>query len=320
MVTLMARRGQFMRARALCLLGYGFTAQAIARRMRRVGWRILASTRSQSAARYIADSGYEPVVADPAERAGLNVLKQAAAQANALISCAPPGEEGDPFAPVLDGLSRELWLGYLSTTGVYGDRAGGWAFEWQASTPGQPRSVRRVRAETQWSAHKARLFRLAGIYGPGRSAFDRLNRGVVTLEKPGHVFGRIHVDDIAEAVARALERPQAQGIFNLADDWPDTQANVMRGAAAIAGEAPPRIERFDATRTTPMQASFYAECRRVSNARAKAVLGWRPVYPSWREGLRAIWSNCKNPVNAASTSSNMGRHGVNHARTIEKPT
>jgi nucleoside-diphosphate-sugar epimerase len=181
------------------------------------------------------------------------------------------------------------WLGYLSTTGVYGDRQGGWAFEYEPVSPGQQRSIRRAAAEADWLKHGARLFRLAGIYGPGRSAFDRLEADKVVFDVPGHVFSRVHADDIAQAIALSLEQPEAKGAFNLADDWPDTQPHVMTGAAEIAGLPGPRIEPFDPDKASPMQASFYAECRRVSNARAKAALGWRPSYPSWREGLQAIW-------------------------------
>ena len=217
-------------------------------------------------------------------------MRTAVSACDAVLACAPPGEAGDPFLPALpaETLSGK-WLGYLSTTGVYGDRQGGWAFEYEPVSPGQDRSIRRAQAEAQWLEHGARLFRLAGIYGPGRSAFDRLEADKVVFDVPGHVFSRIHADDIAQAIALSLEQPEAKGAFNLADDWPDTQPNVMTGAAQIAGVPGPRIQPFDPDKASPMQASFYAECRRVSNARAKAALGWRPSYPSWREGLQAIW-------------------------------
>lgn len=279
-----------MGARSICLLGFGFTAKAVARRLSAEGWRIYATTRSDEQAEQIRALGYQSVIADPAKPDDHKALNAAVRTCDAVLVCAPPGDAGDPFLPALpaDTLSGK-WLGYLSTTGVYGDRQGGWAFEYEAVSPGQDRSIRRAAAEADWLKYGARLFRLAGIYGPGRSAFDRLEAGKTVFDKPGHVFSRIHADDIAQAIALSLERPEAKGAFNLADDWPDTQANVMRGAAEIAGLPGSQIEPFDPENATPMQASFYAECRRVSNARAKAALGWRPSYPSWREGLKAIW-------------------------------
>lgn len=279
-----------MSERSITLYGFGFTARAIARRLSQEGWYVRATTRSSEQAKAISALGYEAVIADPAKASDYTLLQDAAKASDALVFCAPPGEDGDPFAAALSSLDlSRTWLGYLSTTGVYGDRQGGWAFEYEATTPGQDRSIRRAEAEAYWLKRGARLFRLAGIYGPGRSAFDRLEADKTVFEKPGHVFSRIHVDDIAQAVLLALARPEVSGAFNLADDWPDTQPNVMTGAAQIAGLPGPRIEPFDPENASPMQASFYAECRRVSNARAKAALGWRPSYPSWREGLQAIW-------------------------------
>jgi nucleoside-diphosphate-sugar epimerase len=279
-----------MGARSICLLGFGFTAKAVARRLSAEGWRISATTRSAKQAEQIRAQGYQPVRADPAKPDDHDALCAAVGACDAVLACAPPGEAGDPFLPALPAETlRGKWLGYLSTTGVYGDRQGGWAFEYEPVSPGQDRSIRRAQAEAQWLEHGARLFRLAGIYGPGRSAFDRLEADKVVFDVPGHVFSRIHADDIAQAIALSLEKPEAKGAFNLADDWPDTQPNVMTGAAQIAGLPGPRIEPFDPDKASPMQASFYAECRRVSNARAKAALGWRPSYPSWREGLQAIW-------------------------------
>lgn len=279
-----------MGARSICLLGFGFTAKAVARRLSAEGWRISATTRSAEQAEQIRAQGYQPVRADPAKPDDHDALCATVGACDAVLACAPPGEAGDPFLPALPAeILRGKWLGYLSTTGVYGDRQGGWAFEYEPVSPGQDRSIRRAQAEAQWLEHDARLFRLAGIYGPGRSAFDRLEADKVVFDVPGHVFSRIHADDIAQAIALSLEQPEAKGAFNLADDWPDTQPNVMTGAAQIAGLPGPRIEPFDPDKASTMQASFYAECRRVSNARAKAALGWRPSYPSWREGLQAIW-------------------------------
>jgi nucleoside-diphosphate-sugar epimerase len=159
-------------------LGFGFTAKAVARRLSAEGWRVHASTRSAEQAEQIRAQGYQPVLADPAKPDDHDALRTAVSACDAVLACAPPGEAGDPFLPAFSAeILNGKWLGYLSTTGVYGDREGGWAFEWEAPTPGQPRSVRRAAAEAGWAARGARLFRLAGIYGPGRSAFDRLASG-----------------------------------------------------------------------------------------------------------------------------------------------
>ncbi|MFP4518702.1 MAG: SDR family NAD(P)-dependent oxidoreductase [Oceanicaulis sp.] len=276
----------------LLLAGFGYVAEATAKRAAGEGWRVLASTRSTETAEAIAARGHEPVTADPACETGRAALRKAAGRAQAILLSAAPGEAGDPFAPALQDLDfSRTWLGYLSTTGVYGDRNGGWAFERDAPSPGQARGVRRVEAEAGWARLGARLFRLSGIYGPGRSALDKIRAGEMRVfDKPGHVFSRIHVDDIAAALTAAMARPGAQGAFNLADDHPSSQAEVMLGAAALLGAPAPEIITFDPEQASPMLASFYAECRRVSNARAKAVLGWRPAYRSWREGLAAIVS------------------------------
>ncbi|MEQ8404690.1 MAG: hypothetical protein RKE49_06295 [Oceanicaulis sp.] len=275
---------------SILFAGFGYVAEATAARLSHAGWRVLASTRSAERAGGIERAGYTPVLADPSDPAGRAALREAAQTADAIIASAAPGEQGDPFLPAFDGLDfSRTWLGYLSTTGVYGDRRGGWAFERDGVAPSQPRSVRRADAEAGWARHGARLFRLSGIYGPGRSALDKIREGrTEVFDAPGQVFSRVHVDDIAAALERALARPQADGAFNLADDHPSSQAEVMIGAAELLGAPAPEIVPFDPQTASPMQASFFAERRRVSNARAKAVLGWRPAYRSWREGLAAI--------------------------------
>jgi nucleoside-diphosphate-sugar epimerase len=275
---------------SILFAGFGYVAGATAARLAASGWRVLASTRSAQTAATLDRLGYGAVHADPGQPEGAEALREAASGASAIIFSAAPGEHGDPFLPACAEMDTgQTWLGYLSTTGVYGDRKGGWAFERDGVTPGQPRSVRRAEAEAEWSKRGARLFRLSGIYGPGRSALDRVRSGESRVfNKPGQVFSRIHVDDIASALIRALEQKDAKGAFNLADDHPSSQAEVMCGAAAMLGVSAPEVIDFDPEQASAMQASFFSECRRVSNARAKAVLGWRPAYPSWREGLAAI--------------------------------
>ena len=237
-----------------------------------------------------ARAGATPLIADPAEPDGADALRRVWSQAGYAISSVPPPEGGDPVLAALEGVaSRPGWIGYLSTTGVYGDRKGGWAFEWETPTPGQGRSVRRAEAEAGWSALGARLFRLSGIYGPGRSAFDRLREGRARrIVTPGQVFSRIHVEDIASCLMLAMARPDRTGAFNLADDWPCPQSEVIEGAAQRLGIDPPPAEDLETADMSAMARSFYEENRRVSNARAKAAFGWRLSYPTWREGLDAI--------------------------------
>lgn len=274
---------------SILLIGFGYVANHTARRLAAKGWRVLATTRSAETADQIKAQGYAPVIADPANEAGAAVLDTAASGVDAIISSVPPGPDGDPVLAVLDGADLAgKRLIYLSTTGVYGDRSGGWSFEADSLNPGQARSIRRAEAEAAWLALGAISLRLGGIYGPGRSAFDRLADGKTVFHKPGQVFSRIHVDDIAAAIEAALARPQVQGPVNLVDDAPSSQAEVMTGAAALAGLPAPRVEPFDPAAASAMQASFFAENRRVSNARAKAMLGWRPAFPDWRAGLAAI--------------------------------
>ncbi|TGY88908.1 SDR family NAD(P)-dependent oxidoreductase [Marinicauda algicola] len=276
-------------AARVLLIGYGYVAKATARRLKAAGIAVTATTRSAGTGREIEAAGHAACVCDPATREGGAALRAAAREASHVISSVPPGEDGDPVLAALEGgdLSR-TWLGYLSTTGVYGDRGGGWAFEWDAPTPGQDRSVRRQRAEEGWSALGARLFRLGGIYGPGRSAIDRLREGSARrIDDPGQVFCRIHVEDIASCLVLAVRQPGPQGAFNLVDDWPSPQAEVVEGAARLLGMEPPPLEALEQAQMSAMARSFYDERRRVSNARAKAAYGWRLQFPSWREGLPA---------------------------------
>lgn len=273
----------------LALIGFGYVAKATARRMSGRA-QLYATTRTEDRMAQIREAGVEPVLAAPATPDGAAALNALIAGSTHVIVSVPPGEAGDPvLAALLPGTIGNKWIGYLSTTGVYGDCQGGWAFEWDDPAPGQRRSVLRREAEIGWQAHGATLFRLAGIYGPGQSPFDRIRRGeAARILKPGHVFSRIHVDDIASALDLAMARDVRGEVFNLADDRPEENSVVTEAAARMLGLPPPPAIPFDEAQMSPMMASFYAECRRVSNARAKAVLGWRLRYPTWREGLAAI--------------------------------
>lgn len=214
----------------------------------------------------------------------------AIAQASHILSSVPTDETGDP---VLARHAARLaaaparWIGYLSSTGVYGDSGGAWIDE---SAPIAGRRPLRNAADAAWlSLHpEARVFRLPGIYGPGRSAFDRLGEGkAYRVDVPGQVFSRIHVDDIAAAVVASMDRGPA-GAYNIADDLPAPQNDVVAHAACLLGLPLPRLRALDDPAIGPLSRAFYAENRRVANGKAKRLLDWRPRFPTYVEGLSAI--------------------------------
>lgn len=222
---------------------------------------------------------------------------RAVRDANHILVTAGPGGNGDAFAAFMASEScvrAGTCLVYLSTIGVYGDHQGRWIDEDAALRAVSPRGRLRIGAENAWrrlgvqtGAHVA-ILRLPGIYGPGRSAFDQLRAGRARrLVKPGQVFNRIHVEDIAHGIGAAFGR-HASGIWNIVDDEPAPPQDVIGHAAGMIGMEPPPLQPFETAELTPMARSFYGECKRVSNARAGAALGWSPRYPSYREGLAAI--------------------------------
>jgi len=279
----------------LFAFGYGFTAQALARRLQAKGWSIAASCRRPQDAGRLAADGVEPIPLQDTGRLGA-VL----AQTQAVLISAPPTAEGCPALPVLvpaiawAGAFPD-WIGYLSTTGVYGDRRGGWVFESSRLAAQSVEGARRVGAERDWwevgrgMGLTVTAFRLPGIYGPGRSTFERLRAGrAQRIASPGHVFSRIHVDDLAAGLEASILRPRAGAAYNLCDDLPCPNSEVVAYAARRLGlPVPPEVELAEA-RLPPAALRFYAESKRVSNALAKAELGWRPMYPTYREGLAAV--------------------------------
>jgi nucleoside-diphosphate-sugar epimerase len=256
----------------------------------------------------IAAQGARPVPLDDAE-----ALTRALGEAQAILVTAPPGPEGCPALPALVRPMAQAgafpdWIGYLSTTGVYGDRRGRWVTEDSRLAAQSLEGARRVGAERDWlevgrgMGLTVTIFRLPGIYGPGRSALDRLRAGEARrIAAPGQVFSRIHVDDLAGGLMASLARPRAGGIYNLCDDQPAPNSDVIAYAAELLGlPVPPEVPLAEA-KLSPAAMRFYAESKRVSNARAKAELGWRPAYPTYREGLRAILAaeNSRHPGFAA---------------------
>jgi nucleoside-diphosphate-sugar epimerase len=279
----------------LFVFGYGYTARALAKRLAPQGWTVTATLRDPADAARLAAEGVATVRLDDPD-----ALAEALAGAQALLVTAPPDAGGCPgLRALVPQLARARafpdWTGYLSTTGVYGDRRGGWVFEASPLAAQSLEGARRVGAERDWlevgrgMGLTVQVFRLPGIYGPGRSALDRLRAGDARrIVAPGQVFSRIHVDDLAAGLAASIARPRAGGIYNLCDDEPAANSDVVAYAARLLGlEPPPEITLADAS-LSPAAQRFYAESKRVSNARAKAELAWRPAYPSYREGLAAI--------------------------------
>ena len=259
------------------------------------GWTVSAIHRRPEAAAQIAALGVEPVRADDRP-----ALVRVLADTDSLLVTAPPGPAGCPGLNALAGPLAQAgafpdWTGYLSTTGVYGDRKGGWVTETGRLAAQSVEGARRVGAERDWleagrgMGLTVTVFRLPGIYGPGRSAFDRLREGRARrIAAPGQVFSRIHVDDLAAGLAASIARPRAGGIYNLCDDEPAPNSEVIAHAARLLGMDPPPEVSLEAANLSAAAQRFYGESKRVSNARAKAELGWRPAYPSYREGLARI--------------------------------
>ena len=275
----------------LLIFGLGYTGTAIAAASAAAGWRVIATSRTPEGKR--PPSGVELVAFDAAA--------PAIAVATHILETAAPDAAGDPalarYGTELAAAPHLRWAGMLSTTGVYGDRDGAWVDETTPPAPTGPRGAKRWEAEQQWSAAFARcavdLFRVAGIYGPGRSPFAEIRSGRSRrVDKPGHRFGRIHRDDIVQAVIAAMVQPRGPGtrVLNLNDDLPVESAEATAEAARLIDRPAPPLVPFEVAlrEMSPMGASFWAENRRVASRITQAALGitWR--YPTYREGLRAI--------------------------------
>ena len=283
--------------RRLFCFGLGYTATRFAEQLRGEGWAVAGTCRSAEKAMALASRGLDIFRFDRGRP--LDHPQAALAGTTHLLSSVPPDEPGDP---VLDHHGADIavleslgWIGYLSTTGVYGDRAGGMVDEDSALEPTSARARRRAEAEAGWLALwrarglRVHVFRLAGIYGPGRSPFDQLRAGTARrIAKPGHAFSRVHVEDIVAALRASLARPRPGAIYNVCDDEPAPSEEVIAYAASLLGMTPPPLIPFEAARLSPMAESFYRDNKRVSNARIKRELGLRLKYPDYRVGLAAI--------------------------------
>lgn len=273
----------------LISFGHGYSAQALASVLLPQGWRIWGTTRSADGAARLAATGITPVIW------GSDAVTKALTGATHLLTSVAPDATGDPVLRLYgDAIATAplIWAGYLSTTGVYGDHQGAWVDEATPLTATTERGRARIRAEADWAAIPdlpLHIFRLAGIYGPGRGPFEKVRNGTARqIIKPGQVFSRTHVDDIAQVVAASIARPDPGAIYNVCDDDPAPPQDVLAHAAHLLGLPPPPTEPFDPARMTPMAASFYAESKRVRNDRIKRDLGVVLRYPDYRSGLAAL--------------------------------
>lgn len=271
----------------LLSIGHGYSAEALARRLLPQGWRVIGTTRRPEKARRMAAAGVEALLLP-------GPLEAALAEATHVLVSVAPDETGDPILrDHLEELraARPVWVGYLSTTAVYGDHAGSWVDEETALTPSTARGHARVAAERGWSGLglPLQIFRLAGIYGPGRGPFEKVRDGTARrIIKPGQIFSRIHVEDIAQVLEASIARPRPGGIYNVCDDDPAPPEDVIGHAADLLGLPLPPAIPYDEAEMTPMARSFYAESKRVRNDRIKAELGVRLLFPTYREGLAAL--------------------------------
>ncbi len=271
----------------LLSLGHGYSATALAVRLLPLGWTVIGTTRDASRAQTLRAAGVEPLLWPGALDAALN-------RATHILVSAAPDAAGDPFLQAAgDALrgAKPAWLGYLSTTSVYGDHQGAWVDETTPVTPQSARATERVLAEGQWqsSGLPAHIFRLAGIYGPGRGPFEKVRDGSARrIIKPGQVFGRIHVTDIAETLLASIARPNPGAVYNVCDDDPAPAEDVLSHAAHLLGLPEPPAIPYDQANMTPMARSFYSECKRVRNDRIKTELGVKLHYPTYREGLAGL--------------------------------
>lgn len=280
----------------LFVFGLGYSADAFVRRVSSRCETITATTRSEEKAARLAERGIVPALFDGA--APSEAVREALADATHVLVSIAPGEAGDPVLAhhAADlAAARPNWVGYLSTVGVYGNHDGGWVDEETPCRPVSRRSRQRVEAEEAWLAFAAehdvpvQIFRLSGIYGPGRNAFMNFEKGTARrLIKPGQVFNRIHVEDIAGALEAAVHATPATRIFNVTDDEPAPPQDVITYAAELLGVAPPPEQDFETADLSPMARSFYGENKRVSNERVKRELGYTFRYPDYRTALDAL--------------------------------
>ncbi len=282
----------------MMFFGFGFCAAALAPRLQAQNWQLSASCRTPEKAAQLQARNIRPIIWP--EAGALLSADALTGVSHALIS-APPNEAGDPTlasaGEALASIAGDLqWLGYLSTTGVYGDHGGAWIDEDTPAGTIGARGQKRVDAETQWRAFSeahgvpSMYFRLAGIYGPGRNQLTSVvNQTARRIDKPEQVFSRIHVEDIATILAASMARPDAGRAYSVCDDEPAPPQDVVAYAAELLGQSAPPLVPFEAAELSPMARSFYGDNKRIRNQRIKDELGVTLAYPSYREGLKALF-------------------------------
>ena len=267
----------------LFCFGFGFTAEHLAKILPREAWRISGTTRKSESLAAMAERDVHGYIFEQLQLIPSSVTH--------VLASIPPNEAGDPVVQKFGAqLAKDFqWIAYLSTTGVYGNRQGGVVTEDSALNPTSERARRRVLAESQLQAFKAHIFRLPGIYGPGRSQLDALREGTAQrIVKEGQIFSRIHVEDIAGILAASIARPHAGRIYNVADDEPCPPQDVVTYAAELLGMQPPPEVAYEDAKLSPMARTFYNDSKRVSNGRMNSELGYVLKYPNYRVGLRSL--------------------------------
>lgn len=279
----------------LLSLGHGYCATAFGRRLLAKGWTVIGTTRDAANADALRAGGVEPAVWDEADPEAL-----VARATHLLVSAAPEKDGAEPslakFGPALEAKGKDLaWAGYLSTTGVFGNRDGAWVDEHAMPAPTGPRGQARLAAEHAWLALAVRsglpvhIFRLAGIYGPGRGPFQKVREGKARrIIKPGQVFGRIHVEDVATVLEASMARPRPGAAYTVCDDLPAPPEDVIAEAATLLGLPVPPAIPWDEAPMSPMARSFYGDCKRTSNRLLSEELGVTLACPDYHVGLRRV--------------------------------
>ncbi len=283
-----------MRDKKLFCFGYGYAASFLAQHLKPFGWKIAGTTTDPDKKTFLKKSGIDTILFD--NNHGITDPYDTFADVTHVLLSIPPNADGDPvFEAHGEDLARMKnleWVGYLSTTAVYGNHDGNWVDETYPTAPTSRRGSLREKAEQQWLGLDAgfpiHIFRLAGIYGPGRSAIDSVRAGTARrIDKKDHVFNRIHVEDIAQTLIASMNKPKSGSIYNLADDEPSASCEVISFACNLVGLDAPPLTKFESAEMAPIVRSFYKDNKRVRNDKIKQELGVELVYPDYRAGLQA---------------------------------
>ena len=285
----------------LLIFGFGYTSKFMCHRLSKKNWEVFCTTRFNKKIKEIESLNAIPIIFDDEEK-----INSILSEDLLVLSTAPPENSKDPVIEnyghlIKKNSERIKRAGYLSTTSVYGDKKGEWVTEDSVLEPNLERSISRVAVEKQWLKFgenfsiKTMIFRLAGIYGPGRSLIDRFirNEKIYIVDKPSHLFNRIHIEDIVGAIEMAMSSQSGTTILNLSDDLPATQLEVAQFAASLLKKKCPDTVSLESELVSEMARSFYQEEKKVSNIKLKNELGYKLVFPSFKEGLLAIYKSSK---------------------------